>query len=793
MNAKEAEPKTFYLNEKHQLTAVEKSARGPLPKFGTIDWASKGQKIAASLRGTVDKLNRSKDPLRGRRYFALTVPVATVPKHSDAKNKPADFDEPTNYRSRTHALVLGRLGLDLIDVTAAGEAIVHVRPEQLEKLITTTHHLARASAREQARWSTIDFFAEVPASERLDLQWAESLAKGTPTDVLLELQPLLTSLEADLVLRSVADFAHGRTERIVGTGQDPSGRKWARARLSSASIMTIAEQLSSLQSIHPPIYCKASAVGRSSPQAVQGPTIPTGRVATEAPTVAILDVGVAAAHLRLQGFSRGPQVVPRGATAGVRGNHGARVASRIVFGRVTDPNDIPPGSCRYLDVQVSDDAGNIDSKAVLDGLQAVAAAYPDVRVFNLSLGVEEPFQSLDSESKKERVRIIRELDNFAFERHVALVIAAGNVPAGVVPAPAYPHHESDGRWRLGYWACGFNTLVCGAFAENVSTGGVANPLCPSPFTMLGPGVCDAPVPDFGEAGGNYNTNYRMDPGMGEFVCDQTGDWVEDVGTSLAAPLLAREVAITSDLLSSRCPPGTRVHLVLVRAFLSLTAEACPPLDDEYVSRDMRILSARALGRGRATNKRLIRPDPTSAILLWHGTINGAHEKARIALPIPAQWIKEASKPMLRVVAAWDSPVNEANSEVWACRKVEVQLVPGDADGLGALRGKSHSKHTRHTTYPVLDKVYELKPVAGASEPEGDSWMLIVSYTEVAEYHLGIEPEPQQRVGIAIELYDGSENPVSPQPLMQGLPNSISMDVLAAVSAPLGVPIRVTGG
>ncbi len=790
MKAKEPEPKTFFLNERHQLTAVEKSARGPLPKFGKIDWASKGQKIAASLRGTVDKLNRTKDPLRGRRYFALTVPVATVPKHSDAKNKPAEFDEPTNYRSRTHARVLGRLGLDLIDVTAAGEAIVHVTPEQLEKLITTTHHLATASAREKARWSTIDFFGEVPASERLDLQWAKSLTKGTPTDVLLELQPLLTSLEADLVLRAVAEFAHERTERIVGTGQDPSGRKWARARLSSASMMAIAEQLSSLQSIHPPIYCKASAVGRSSQQSVQGPPAPPGRAVAEAPTVAILDVGVAAAHLRLQAFSRGPQVVPRGATAGVRGNHGAQVASRIVFGRVTDPKVIPQGSCRYLDVQVSDNAGHIDSKAVLDGLQAVAAAYPDVRVFNLSLGVDEPFESLDSESKKERVRIIRELDNFAFERHVALVVAAGNVPAGVVPAPAYPHHSSDGRWRLGYWACGFNTLVCGAFAGKASAGGVANPLYPSPFTMLGPGVCNGPVPDFGEAGGNYNTNYRMDPGMGELVCDQTGNWVEDVGTSLAAPLLAREVAVTSDLLSRRCPPGTRVHLVLVRAFLSLTAEACPPLDDEYVSDDMRTLSSLALGRGRASSKQLTRPNPASSILLWHGTINGAHEKARIVLPIPAQWIKDASKPMLRVVAAWDSPVNEANSEVWACRKVELQLMPGDAEGLRALRGKSHSKRTRHTTYPVFDRVYDLKPAAGQSGPEGDSWMVIVSYTEVAEYHLGIEPDPQQRVGLAMELYDASENPVSPQPLMQRLP--VSMDVLAAVSAPVGVPIRVTG-
>jgi hypothetical protein len=61
----------------------------------------------------------------------------------------------------------------------------------------------------------------------------------------------------------------------------------------------------------------------------------------------------------------------------------------------------------------------------MDALAAVVAAFPDVRVFNLSINRDTPFEHLDEESKKEWFRIIREIDNFAYDNDRAVVVAAG--------------------------------------------------------------------------------------------------------------------------------------------------------------------------------------------------------------------------------------------------------------------------------------------------------------------------------------------------------------------------------
>ena len=60
------------------------------------------------------------------------------------------------------------------------------------------------------------------------------------------------------------------------------------------------------------------------------------------------------------------------------------------------------------------------------------------------------------------------------------------------------------------------------------------------------------------------------------------------------------------------------------------------------------------------------------------------------------------------------------------------------------------------------------------------WLLEMSYDEIADYYSGIDFTPQQRVAFAAELFDGGEDPVTPQPAMQSLP-------LAATMARLSVP------
>jgi len=42
-------PRTFYLNEQHELAHEEKEGGGRLPKLAPIDWAAKAQVVSDSL------------------------------------------------------------------------------------------------------------------------------------------------------------------------------------------------------------------------------------------------------------------------------------------------------------------------------------------------------------------------------------------------------------------------------------------------------------------------------------------------------------------------------------------------------------------------------------------------------------------------------------------------------------------------------------------------------------------------------------------------------------------------
>jgi len=175
------------------------------------------------------------------------------------------------------------------------------------------------------------------------------------------------------------------------------------------------------------------------------------------------------------------------------------------------------------------------------------------------------------------------------------------------------------------------------------------------------------------------------------------------------------------------------------------------------------------------------------VFLWQGEIGGSHQKHKLLIPIPKSWLQAAKAPSVRMVVAWETPVNDANSGVWACRKVECQF--RRATGMAALKPVTRSAHR---AYPLIYRSYDLKPHAQKAA-KSDDWLVEVSYTEqgMAQYFLGATPDPRQRVGLAIEIVDADEAPVSPQGAIQALPTAISMDVLSA-TVPLRVPVPIAG-
>lgn len=786
---KRVRAKTFYLNEQHELRGEEKDARGSHPKYAPIDWANKGRGLKRSLHKTENAIKGSADPLRDSRYFMLAKPEMNLVTEAVKKRKTADgkYLEDVRY-DRTDSLIFERLGLDLLQVNKDGTATVHASPTGFRRLVSTAESLDQLGKREQYRWAKVHSFDIVPSRLRIDQVWIDSLEPDGHAESIIELQPLLTRSEVDIVLRAIADLlSQEKGGKLTGSGTDYSGRCWFRGQLLPTVLGLIADVFYSVQSLHPPLLsCAAGAADRrdaSRPSQTYNPAMPVRPRMDEYPCVAILDTGVPDEHAVLRPYRRGAFNAPDSAGRPL-GSHGSFVASRIVFG---DPDystglqdQLPIGDCQFFDVRVAPYAGLIHDKSVVPAMVAIVGMAPDIRVFNLSFD-DRPLDLIPPVERQELLALVQDLDNFVFANDVIVVVSAGNSRSGQVPERAYPHHLDDPNWGLGPWCRSFNALTCGSCVGRLSPNALVTNLgWPSGFTRVGPGLCRSPKPDFSDHGGNCGPDYTFAPRLGVWGCVETGHWEDRAGTSFAAPLLARQAAFALNKLEQACLPGTRPFAVTAKAFLTLTAERPvnhPSLDEKT--------KKRTLGRGKAQADRLDHPKGSSAVMVWQGILEGPKDLARVKVPIPHSWWEKAQKPFLRVVLAWDTPVNAAVHDLWACRKVSltIRTRPDDKALPGSHKGL-------HASYPLSDRFYDLKELPEDSSIEGDIWLAEINYDVKAAYYPAFDVTPQQRVAFAAELLDFGPGKVSPQAYLQALPIAHTMQRLSVVSAPIRTPVII---
>ncbi len=326
-------PRTFYLNESHELASSEKEGGGRLSAYAPIHWAAKAQRLSETLQRVEQIIVASNDPLKDERFFVLANPVPEVEKLSTNKKKAPQgtYKEPTEFGG-THGRVFDRLGMDLLQVTDSGLAIVHAKKATMDQLRDRSASLETLGAREQSRWITIDSFETIPLQLRVDSDWLNHLSRNDPSEVIFELQPVLTRLEVERVLRAISALLLN-DERLTGTGSDFSGRRWLRGVATQRSIRRIARDFFSVQAIHSPLY--SIAAGRTKRMV---PSVATEPVMREQPIdpmalpcVAVLDLGVPTDHNRLMPYRRG-QFIPLNAPRPPIGDHGSYVASRVVFG-----------------------------------------------------------------------------------------------------------------------------------------------------------------------------------------------------------------------------------------------------------------------------------------------------------------------------------------------------------------------------------------------------------------------------------------------------------------------------
>lgn len=780
------QPRHFFLNEQHELSPEEKGGGGSMTQVLNVNWTQKADRLAGSLDRVERRAVASRDPVSRRRYYILAEPVSQIVRASKAKDAVGGQKSEGVDFAGEQSKVFARLGLDLVEVHANGSATVHALPERFEQLRARAAELGQASERDQARWVSLETFDWLPADLKFDHAWLSEI--GTkPIEAHIKLQPLLSALEADSVIRAIGEIlsAHSGCE-LRGKGNTYLGRVWLRAVLKASAIKALANEFASIQSIHPPIIARADGSADETRERIAPSRTPTISAAPSTlPCVAVVDTAVPDEHLMLQPYRRGT-VVGRDCLNTANDHHGSCVASRIVFGELDFAEGeiaSPAASCTFYEVRVAESANTIRAESVPTALATVTSAAPDVRVFNLSFDSRRALADMTPKYRAETLKLIEDLDNFAFDQDVLLVIAAGNAPFGVIPDPRYPRHLDHPNWMLGSFPRCFNALTCGGTIPRIAASGLADePNAPSPFARLGPGFAESPKPDFCAPAGNTDANYQKQPGLGVWGYSALGEPLEVFGTSHAAPLLAREAAMTLHELRKVCPPETLPFACTAKAILALTATDVT----SALSRTLQPLAKRALGHyGRATSGPLRLPTHAAAMFFWQGVIEHHKDILRVQLPVPREWLRAATQPELRICVAWDVPVNAAVEHCWSCRDIALTLrMDEDTEAASGSRG-------RRAGYPLFQRHWDLGKLHSKAKPRSDLWVAEFRYEQIAAYAAGHIVSPIQRIAFAAELRDCGEKPSSPQQFVQQLPIAATLNRFSVTAVPFRQPVVVT--
>jgi hypothetical protein len=779
-----ARPRNYFLNESHELSVEEKGGGGRHVEYLNINWPQKARRLRTTLESIAHRARQSRDPLSQRRFYLIADPTAQIVKASKAKDaKHGQKSEAVDF-SGEQSKFFERVGLDLIEVHPSGVATVHASPERMEQLITKTGELPQLGVREQARFVAFESFEWLSGKWKFDQEWLDEIGQK-PVEGFIKLQPLIGEIEADLVIRALEQVFHSHSgQSLSGKGRTYLGRFYLRAKLNAQMVRKLADEFTSIQSIHPPIF----AFGDSIPPDVstRGGSPHSGSPVNPQllPCVAVVDTAVPQEHNWLKPYRRGI-VTGLNCSNTENDHHGSMVASRVVFGDTDLSSSLtrPAATCRFLEVRVGTGTPRkILSESVSGALAAAITAAPDVRVFNLSFDGDRRLDDLPATQRKETLKHIEEIDNFAFDQDVLIVAAAGNALAGVVPTPGYPLHFDDPGWELHSYPRAFNSLTCGGVAHRLSAGGLASEVdAPSPFTRVGPGFAKSPKPDLCDSAGNSDANYRPLAGSGVWGFSTLGNPQEDFGTSFAAPLLAREAAFLFEELRPKCPGDSRPFACAVKAVLALTADDVA----KRLSDALQPLAKRTLGFGRAGAERFRRPTQQRARFVWQGVIAHENDLVRVQLPIPFQWVDQAEAPQLQICVAWDTPVCAAAENQWSCRDVELTIRPGpEAEALRGSKG-------RVAGYPLFRRTWKLEKAREKQTLEGDLWVLEFKYSQIAAYAAGHSVPPSQRVAFAAEIWDQAETPLDPHGFVQSLPIAPTLIRLSNTSAWLPHAVSIT--
>lgn len=216
-------------------------------------------------------------------------------------------------------------------------------------------------------------------------------------------------------------------------------------------------------------------------------------------------------------------------------SHGTFVSGLLIHARKLNHDDqrFPLCSVRIVDVVALGATGTSEDK-LLSSLEDALSKFPEVKVWNLSLGTDSP---IDNQKFSD---LSVALDRLQDEYETTFVLAAGNYTKP--PFRGWPPDKGIGEAdRICAPADSVRSLVVGSVAHRDHSSSRVKAGQPSPFSRRGPGPLYLPKPELSHIGGNCDKHGKCSQ-IGVLSIDSNMNVAEDFGTSFATPLVSTLLA-----------------------------------------------------------------------------------------------------------------------------------------------------------------------------------------------------------------------------------------------------------
>lgn len=222
-------------------------------------------------------------------------------------------------------------------------------------------------------------------------------------------------------------------------------------------------------------------------------------------------------------------------------NHGTMVAALIVNSQSLNHQDqrFPSTHAKIVDVNVFPRGGTTSEDDLVAIIEEVVPKYPQVKIWNLSLGGSDPVHTTD----------FSDFAHFLDEMHdrygCLFIVAAGNQNCNDYWPTA---NHRTGINRISSPGDSIRALTVGSLAHKETPLAMSHIDEVSPFSRIGPGPSYIPKPEITHYGGNVTAKGAFAQ-IGILALGPNNMLCESVGTSFATPIISSIAAHLHHFLS----------------------------------------------------------------------------------------------------------------------------------------------------------------------------------------------------------------------------------------------------